>query len=205
MEDGVFAAFHRGERETLERIYREHLEEVRATVKYGLWRARRLTTENVADVVQEVFAKAFRDEIRRRYERERPYAPFLRALARNVLIDWLRRSQREVLFELCSEFSDDGVRNSGDSAVSAERDDVSTVRRYLVNLEPELRVVYELRFVAEEGQHRAAALLGTSRQRLRTLERKLLEGLRRELAGVECPKRRPSARGLTTGPRREAG
>jgi hypothetical protein len=45
----------------------------------------------------------------------------------------------------------------------------------------ELRGVYERRFVLSEPQQRAADALGISRQTLRTLENKLIDGLKRVL------------------------
>jgi hypothetical protein len=55
------------------------------------------------------------------------------------------------------------------------------VSSYLKDLPPELVAVHERRFVAAESQERAAEALGISRQSLRTLEKKLVDGLRRQI------------------------
>jgi DNA-directed RNA polymerase specialized sigma24 family protein len=58
---------------------------------------------------------------------------------------------------------------------------LAAVSSYVDALPPPLRAVHERRFMEGEAQERAAEALGISRQNLRTLERKLVTGLRRAI------------------------
>jgi RNA polymerase sigma factor (sigma-70 family) len=200
MDVELAEAFRRGEAAALERVYREHIASVEALVRRVLNRASRFSGSNLADLVQEVFMKAFSPSARLSYDGTRDYAPYLHGVAKNVVIDWLRRTGREVPEGLVWE------RVAAASAVDGVEEQlfpvelVQAASDYVRGLSPELRDVHEHRFVAAEPQNAAAEALGISRQNLRTLEGKLLRGLRRELArlawsGLEIPqpKRGPNA------------
>jgi DNA-directed RNA polymerase specialized sigma subunit len=62
---------------------------------------------------------------------------------------------------------------------------VAIAAAYVEALPATLRAVYDLRFASEVSQRRAADMLGVSRQKLRTLENRLVNGLRNELRAVE--------------------
>lgn len=172
--------FKRGERAALERVYRRHVAEVERLVRLGLLRTRRFSGANLADLVQEVFIRAFSAGARQSYDERRDYAPYLMTIARNVVIDWHRRTSREPFDPLELETQLDGYASQPEAgAFPGEL--VSLTARYLEGLSPQLRDVHERRFVLSEPQERAAAALGISRQTLRTLEKRLVDGLRREL------------------------
>jgi RNA polymerase sigma factor (sigma-70 family) len=176
-----FESIRRGERQAIERAYREHHKDVERSVRNGLRRAGRLTPANVSDVVQEVFAKAFSERARARYDGTRAFGPYLQRIAGNVLVDWLRRSRRQIT----SDVGLDSLEGCDDFAYPTcelfPQDFLDVARSYITTLGADLRRVHELRFVAGEGQLDAARCLGISRQKLRTLERKLVDGLRHEL------------------------
>src|SRR5947207_9223725 len=50
----------------------------------------------LADVVQDVFVKAFAPEARRRFDASRPYKPYLAQIARNTAVDHWREMRRYV-------------------------------------------------------------------------------------------------------------
>ena len=52
--------------------------------------------QDLADLVQEVFMRAFSREGRQAYDGLRDYGPYLFAIARNVLVDWARVRGREI-------------------------------------------------------------------------------------------------------------
>lgn len=178
-----FESIRRGERQAIERVYREHHRDIERTIRNGLRRARSLTPGNVSDVVQEVFAKAFSAPVRARYDSNRAFAPYLQRIAGNVLADWLRRSRRQIT----SDVDLDSLQCGEDSASPVwglfPEDFLDVARFYIATLDTNLRRVHELRFVAGAGQLYAARSLGISRQQLRTLERKLVDGLRLKLQG----------------------
>jgi RNA polymerase sigma factor (sigma-70 family) len=182
-------AFRAGRRETLERIYWEHVDAVERLVRGGLQRAGRFTTASLEDVVQEIFAKAFSEKARASYDGEREYGPFIRQLARNALIDWLRRATKEVAGGADMAALIDGAEEDAKEAAPFDEELVRATARFVDGLEPELKRVHERRFLAGESQESAAQALGISRQNLRTLERRLLDSLRRELRNLERPAR----------------
>jgi RNA polymerase sigma factor (sigma-70 family) len=184
MNPALLESFRRGERAALESVYRTHVDAVERFLASRLGRARRFSAMNLADLVQEVFLRAFSPSARNSYDGARDYAPFLITVARNVLIDWLRRTAREV-----------GAPENPEALVDAAADDpaedelfepelVAATRSYVEKLSPELREVHDRRFVKAEPQTSVAEALGISRQNLRTLEKKLVDGLRRELKRV---------------------
>jgi len=183
MDRELLDAFRRGEREAVERVYRDHIDGVERFVRAGLYRANRLSAANLADVVQEVFLKAFSRSARASYDGERDYAPFLMTVAAHALIDWLRRMSREATHDsdlgtLLESARDPSTVEEGSMF---EPELLAAVTSYLESLPPELLAVHEQRFVAAESQERAAETLGISRQNLRTLEKRLIEGLRRQI------------------------
>jgi RNA polymerase sigma factor (sigma-70 family) len=186
MEADLLRAFRRGEREALARVYRMHIDAVDGLVRHALLRAGAFSAANLADLVQDVFMKAFAESARDGYDGLRDYAPYLLTIARNVVIDWLRRTGREVpTSDLEAALEADGA--GGDGEQTFPQDVLALAAAYVQALPPELRAVHERRFVLAEPQVQAAAALSLSRQRMRTLEAKLVEGLRRELrrAGVD--------------------
>lgn len=177
-----FVAFRGGDREAAEKVYRDHIDMVERYVHTALFRAGRLSAANLADVVQDVFTKAFSRSARESYDGSREYAPFLMTIARNALVDWLRKSGREIPeSDLEMHFVP-----ALSAAWVAENETygpelLAAVSTYVESLPAALRAVHERRFIAAEPQERAAEALGISRQNLRTLERKLVEGLRRAI------------------------
>jgi RNA polymerase sigma factor (sigma-70 family) len=188
MEDALLEGFRAGKRDALERVYWLHVETVETLVRRGLCRVGRFSAADLADVVQEVFEKAFGKKARAAYDGEREYGPFLRQLARHTLYDWLRRRNKEI------------VRDLDPDALIAEAEPgrdpgpypaelVLVTEAFVEGLAPDLKAVHERRFQAAESQEHAARVLGISRQNLRTLERRLLDGLRRALRDREHEQR----------------
>jgi RNA polymerase sigma-70 factor (ECF subfamily) len=202
MDRALLESFRRGDRAALERVYRMHVDSVERFVAARLARAGRFSGANLADLVQDIFLRAFAESARNSYDGERDYDPFLLTIARNVLIDWLRRGNRELVDARTLEALVDSTAGEPVDSELFEPELVSATQSYVESLSPELRDVHERRFVRAEPQRSAAEALGVSRQNLRTLERKLVDGLRRALRHAELgqkvtniaqPKRRSSA------------
>jgi len=186
MELALLDGFRAGRREALERVYWEHVDAIETLVRAGLRRSQQFTPANLADLVQEIFAKAFSGKARAAYDGERDYGPFIRQLARNTLTDWLRARGRELAGDLDLEGLAEARHPSSDADPALfPAHLVAITQRFVRDLSPELRGVHERRFLAAESQARAAESLGISRQTLRTLERRLLDGLRREIREAE--------------------
>jgi RNA polymerase sigma-70 factor (ECF subfamily) len=189
LEADLLRGFRRGDRAALERVYRDHFDEVESLVRRGLASFNKLSPANLEDVVQEVFIRAFSDMARAAYDGQRAYGPYVSTIARNVLHDWAKRSGREVpmsdVLEPLLDTDPGGTHAEAADAPgpgsSIDGAHLAVVASYVKGLPDELRAVHHQRFVLAESQRRAAESLGMSRQRLRTLEHKLVKGLRREL------------------------
>jgi RNA polymerase sigma-70 factor (ECF subfamily) len=186
----LLARFRRGDPAALERVYREHVEMIERVVQRGFHilstdaHVPGAARDDVADAVQETFVRAFSERARLAYDGLRDYGPFLTTIARNLMVDRARKRGREVsLDELGSDFGDEAA---ADSEPFADAKTMTLVREYLAGLSPELRGIHQERFVNGVSQEVAARTLGLSRQQIRTLEKKLRDGLaeRLERAGI---------------------
>ncbi len=101
-DESWLQAYRRGESTAMARVYERYAPELQRMLRRGL-RTRsadtriRLVIRNEderAEIVQEVFARAFSDSARRSYKGVAPYFPFLRRICRNVIVDRHRASKR---------------------------------------------------------------------------------------------------------------
>jgi RNA polymerase sigma factor (sigma-70 family) len=173
--------FHAGDRDALEEVYWGYVEKVETFLRSRL--GRRAVTDggvlsaDVADLVQDVFLKAFSVSARRAYDGRRPFGPYLLTIARNTLIDRARRAKWEIPTETAS------LELALEATPPAYADPwtVETVERFVGELPAYLRAVHERRYVDGLSQRDAAAALGLSRQELRTMELHMRERLAAEL------------------------
>jgi RNA polymerase sigma factor (sigma-70 family) len=191
----LLRGFRRGDRTALETVYRDCLPDVTAVVTHMCGSRegdsatrvgpRRLP---IADCVQEVFFRAFSPQARAAFDERRAYRPYLQAIARHVVIDEVRRQRREVPTEWTDlEMLAQAPREGMDEALSVSFGAV--VRRFVQELEPDMRALHDARYARGLSQQQAAAELGLSRQRVRTLEANLHADLRRTLARGRRPAR----------------
>jgi len=143
------------------------------------------------DLVQEVFARAFEPKARSRFDGIRQYGAYLNHIARNVVVDYLRRRPKQVVPDLASFIDEVSLRPSAHDEVEefADLQTVERVRLYVAGLPADLRQVHEALYVQGLSQRDAATALGLGRQVVRTLEARLREGLRTflgETANFEC-------------------
>jgi RNA polymerase sigma factor (sigma-70 family) len=184
MDPGLVRRFRRGDAEAFSRVYHANVAAVERVVRGSLVRLG-LSTSDQPDVVQEVFLRAFSEKVRVSYDANRSYRPFLLAIARNYVVDWGRRVGRVTRSLGASEPHEDvGSETVGAADPFCPRL-VAIAAAYVEALPATLRAVYDLRFASEVSQRRAADMLGVSRQKLRTLENRLVNGLRNELRAVE--------------------
>ena len=184
-------AFRNGESKVLGSLYFTHVDQVRRWLRLRLGNSGRLSSVALEDLVQETFVKAFSPRARASYDASRAYAPYLLAIARNCLIDWLRHARRLQTLE-CELDQVVDTADAGPRTPCFPADLVVTTNRLLSGMPLELDRVYFRRYELDESQQRAAEVLGISRQNLRTLERKLLSWLRRELLRVGLNPRQPN-------------
>ena len=185
-------AFRRGDNEALTEVYLHSVDSVERLVRQLLRRHLKSDEEDrVRDLLQDIFIRAFSAQARLSYDGLRPYRPFLLQIARNRVIDDLRKSGREILLDdLDSGFDLDLVKaseqtelqdgNSPEEALHWKKLQEAT-QEYIATLSELLRSFVRLRFEQELGQRAVAEHLGLSRWRVRSLEKKVQDGLRRFL------------------------
>src|SRR5689334_12414067 len=128
--------FKAGERPFLEKVYYAYVDEVEAQVRrflasYGRPGAAR---PDAGDLVQEVFLRAFGEKARRAFDGQRgDYGPFLGALTRNLMIDWARRSGKELPTEDIDRFAESSPPSEREWA---DPETVVEVNAYLSELSP---------------------------------------------------------------------
>jgi RNA polymerase sigma factor (sigma-70 family) len=97
------AAFRAGQRDALEEVYRRHVSDVAAFLRTGFMYTSNdqpLRFPGVRDsfelesFVQEVFARGFEERARLAYDGVRPYGAFLNGIAKNLVLDRLRKQAR---------------------------------------------------------------------------------------------------------------
>jgi RNA polymerase sigma factor (sigma-70 family) len=195
----LLSAFRRGQREALEAVYRAYVPVVERYLRALVRRAGRTDLAQpsaIADLLQEVFTRAFSDRARASYDDSRDYGAYLGTIARNCLIDQIRARGREVLT--------DGNDISFEVVAAADPDDdhdpqvTAVLTAYLAGLPSALQAVYQQRFVRGCSQEEASATLGLSRRSLRTAEEHLRRGLRKALvrAGISLAELRRTERPL---------
>ena len=186
----LLRGFREGRRDALEQVYRAYVDNIANLVRYGFTvrstgaviRGLGFSAHEVADTVQDIFAKSFSETARRSYDGVRDYGPYLYAIARNVIADRLRKT-REVPtpwreLEQARELEIEANRPADAWADPAV---VAAVREYLGGLNADLRRVHEVRYVEGLSQRVAAGRLGVGVRSIRTLEEQLRKGLRQEL------------------------
>ena len=142
----------RGSVADLEHLFREHWPRA--------FRAARLVTGDAAaaeDIAQEAFLAAIRNLDR--FDRRRPFAPWLHRIVVNRAIDWTRARKLRAEVEL------------GEAVASAPPPEPDGTFARIGDLSPEHRAVIVLRYVLEYTPGEIAALLelprGTVNSRLR--------------------------------------
>src|ERR1044071_1316367 len=146
-------AFRTGERAVVEEVYWAYLGLVDKIVRHGFRKTGAaqiapVPTSEVADAVQEVFARAFRENARLAYDGIRDYGPFLATIARNVVADWGRRRGHSVV----ETPADPDELPPPDGRSWAEEAVMQLVDGYVAELPAELRRVHEQRYVIGQSQ-----------------------------------------------------
>jgi DNA-directed RNA polymerase specialized sigma24 family protein len=100
----LLRAFRAGDRAALETVYRAYVDKVAGIIRFGFSASAKGGAivslgdrpQEIADVVQEVFARSFARSAREAFDAGRDYGPYVYTVARNVVIDWVRRAGREL-------------------------------------------------------------------------------------------------------------
>lgn len=204
----LLEGFRRGDKSALEQVYRAHVDQLTALFRRGFsfessGRTLRFvgTTSSfqIEDWVHEVFLRAFSDSARRQYDGFRPYGPYLERMARNLVLDELRRKEHTLRCHV-EELPEPG--HSPDFEITqAPVDPEERARQkqleehvavFVRNLPPREHAVYRYRFEAALEQRDVAELVGLSVSKVKTSEKRIREGFRAHLVrhGWIGPERR---------------
>lgn len=194
----LLEGFREGRRDALATVYRMHVDEVVRLLRRGFnfssgGQTRRFVGYagpfDLQDAVQETFRLAFEPRARAGYDGLRPYGPYLRTIARNVVLQAYRTQARR--FPVLTAEGTEKVEAQAELETGGGADDPGPARwvqeqqvrdlvqAFLEQLGAEDRQLVELRFVQGLSQRDAAEALGIGRQRIRTKELRL----RRRLLG----------------------
>lgn len=166
-EGAVVRAAQRGSNEAMEELFRRHWR--------GAHRAAYLVVHDgpaAEDIAQEAFISAIRSLDR--FDRRRPFAPWLHRIVVNRAIDWTRarKARREVSGEAMDSWDAEAPAVDLDSLADSGRI-IDTLR----SLGPEQRAVVVLRYLLDYTPGEIAELLGMPRGTVNSRLRRGLDAL----------------------------
>lgn len=180
--------FRRGEDRALERVFRVYAPYVLSILRRGA----RLADGRVAppvidsdeqqDLLHDVFVECFAERTRMSYDGLRPFAPYVAQIARFRLYDRVRvlaRTPPVAPAPLDEVWSPEDPLPDDISASNEER---ARVQAFVSTLAPDDRALIAARFEEALSERDAAVRLGSSRQQIRTRERKIRERFRAFIA-----------------------
>lgn len=191
--------FREGRRDALTYVYRSYVSEIAKLLREGFsfdaqGSHRRFIGYSSAfelqDALHETFRRAFEPRARTAYDGLRPYGPYLKSIARNLVLQSFRRRERAFPeldrleaanplqtqdLALAGSFIQ-GVSSTIESSPDAliYRDQVkSIVQEFLAELNESDRELLRLRFIEGLSQRQTADKLEIGRQSIRSRESKL--------------------------------
>jgi RNA polymerase sigma factor (sigma-70 family) len=172
-DEELMLAYADDDMEAFELLYRRHRERL-----FGFLLSRLKNRSEAEEVFQAVFAKLHQG--RRSYRREVPFLPWIFTIARNAMIDHLRRQQRQQHVILSEEAVAAGV------APAREDVPIGAAIAELSSLSPAQRQVLELRFNQGLSFQEIAEELELSAGNARQLVSRAIARLRRLMGGKEA-------------------
>lgn len=153
--------------EAIEALFHLYADELYRYARYSL-----PTSMDARDLVQEVFFKAFRAW--HAFRHDASPRTWLYGIARNTIIDWLRKQKTERDYQLSHPVSLDDVSVSLDTLVELED--------ALNQLKPDHRQVFVLRCVQDLNIEDTARILGWSAVKVKTTLHRAIKVLRQTLS-----------------------
>ncbi|MBK6916153.1 MAG: sigma-70 family RNA polymerase sigma factor [Deltaproteobacteria bacterium] len=187
----LLAGFRAGEPQALREVYRMHVRDITGLLRHGFGftaagRSHRFVGLQQAfelhDALHETFVRAFEPAARQGFDGIRPYGPYLRTIARNVVLRSFRKHRE--MFPVQDDAGHDeglGVVLESDAPSpeqsALERELQAVVREFLAQVGADDRALLQARFVDGLSQRDAADALGLGRQQVRAREARLREAL----------------------------
>ncbi len=181
----LLLSFRAGDTKALARVYWHYVDLVERVLRRGFVsgdvRVPGVGDPDVRDVLQDTFARAFSATARAGYDGLRPFRNYLLRIARNLLVDRARIAKR---VDLDADLDDEASADTGADEALEQGELEQATRSFIGGLDPEQRELVRLRFEEETSQDRVAHRMGISRRRVRTLEKRVRDGLARHLAAA---------------------
>lgn len=181
----LLLAFRAGDKEALASVYWHYASWVERLLRRGFGsgdvRVPGLPDTEVGDVLQDTFARAFSQAARDGYDGLRPYRNYLLRIARNLLID---RARVAVRVELDPDVGEEADDDEGAEDIVEQTRLHEATQAFVRALDAESRELVRLRFEEERSQDAVAVAMGVTRRRVRTLEKRVRDGLERHLVAA---------------------
>jgi RNA polymerase sigma factor (sigma-70 family) len=160
--------------------YRQLLKKITPRLRHFIQRQRRFPTPaDVDDVVQDVLLSLH--AVRATYDPQRPFLPWLFAIARNRLVDTARRYGRGSIHEVQVERLPVTFVDEGTNMEREVYQDPDALRRAIEQLPPAQRDAIELLKLREMTLKETAATTGTSVGALKVSVHRAMANLRKTL------------------------
>ena len=140
---------------------------------------------DLQDLVAETMRKAFEERARQAYDGLREYGTYLRRIARNLVIDQLRRKTHrfESLDDPSVHHAEEGTPRLRNPSGLFERKELGELlSSYMTGLGEDAQRFIALRYLEQRSQEEVAAAMGVTRRWVRNLERRIRKGLVAHLA-----------------------
>ena len=188
--------FRRGDREALAEVYYRFVDDVATLARRGFTMessghvyVRGADADGERELVQDTFVKAFAEKARLAFDGISPYRPYLLRITKNLMIDRYRAAQHAtvVIDETGVGDIDQLLSANAALAMGDEPEDLhwkqlrGATNEYVATLDDESRQLIALRFVEELSQDETAQRMKCTRRRVRTVEDRVVEGLRKSL------------------------
>jgi RNA polymerase sigma factor (sigma-70 family) len=163
-------------------FYERHCDDVRATV-LRIVQNSRYCSFDIDDLVQTSFLRFLEAMQSGKVDNSSNPGGYIAVISRNATYDWIlgRRREQPITHAAVPTALRSQAAEGDREQVAERRHDISKVRAYLGHLSSELFNLYFLRFDRQLSQLQVARDLGISRQRVRTLEGRLLRDARQSL------------------------
>jgi len=166
-------AFRRGERWAMATVYRTYLPLVKAVAVHGFGSFKGFFDPiDQEDCIQTVFATAFEERARLRYNGYDPYAAFLRGLSHNIVRQMLDKKRR---FDRVPETGPDDETTVEDAYIDHQV--AQLCRQFRDSLAESDQTILDLYFCEGWAEERLAEHLSLTRYRLR----KRIQGLHKRM------------------------
>jgi RNA polymerase sigma-70 factor (ECF subfamily) len=173
--DELARAASAGDVEAIGRLYDQLVGPI---YRYIAVRVRR--REDAEDLTHLVFERIVTALPRYRHD-GKPFSAWAFRIARNAVIDHLRRTRRTEPLDVIPERDDTG----GPDAVSLREEEIRELRAAILRLTPDQREALILRYAGGLSADEAAQVMGRRAGTIRGLTFRAIEALRRQLGGAQ--------------------